>query len=142
MFQFPLFALLYLYIRYEVCRHDSARVAPFGYPRIIDCLHLTEAFRSLPRPSSALCTKASTMCPLYLDQNCNIFSLLFVYPNVKNRCSLCIFSLYFMLICLSLLCGAKRDRTANLCLARAALSQLSYSPKNLAAFGILSFLPF
>ena len=25
-------------------------------------------------------------------------------------------------------CGANRDRTGNLCLARAALSQLSYSP--------------
>jgi hypothetical protein len=27
---------------------------PFGYPRILDCVRLPEAFRSLPRPSSAL----------------------------------------------------------------------------------------
>ena len=29
-------------------------VAPFGYPRITDCVHLPAAFRSLPRPSSPL----------------------------------------------------------------------------------------
>ena len=39
------------------------RVAPFGNLRVNGCLHLTEAYRSLPRPSSPSCAKASTVCP-------------------------------------------------------------------------------
>src|SRR5262245_32793213 len=38
-------------------------VAPFGDLRVKACLRLTEAFRSLPRPSSPSCAKASTVCP-------------------------------------------------------------------------------
>ena len=33
-------------------RHDSRRVFPFGDRRVYGCLHLTDAYRSLPRPSS------------------------------------------------------------------------------------------
>ena len=36
-------------------------VAPFGNLRIKGCLHLPEAYRSLPRPSSPLRAKASTI---------------------------------------------------------------------------------
>jgi hypothetical protein len=36
-------------------------VAPFGDLRIKGCLHLPEAYRSLPRPSSPLRAKASTI---------------------------------------------------------------------------------
>ena len=43
--------------------HDSRRVSPFGHPRVEDCLRLTEAYRSLPRPSSPARAKASTMRP-------------------------------------------------------------------------------
>ena len=43
------------------------RVSPFRYPRIIACLRLPAAFRSLPRLSSALSAKASTLCPSSLD---------------------------------------------------------------------------
>ena len=32
----------------------SRGVSPFGYPRLFACTRLTEAFRSVPRPSSAL----------------------------------------------------------------------------------------
>jgi hypothetical protein len=39
---------------------SSGWVPPFGHPRITDCLHLPEAFRSWPRPSSPTCAKAST----------------------------------------------------------------------------------
>ena len=39
--------------------HDSSRVTPFGNPRVIACLPLTVAYRSLPRPSSPIGTKAS-----------------------------------------------------------------------------------
>ena len=38
-------------------------VAPFGNLRIKGYLHLTEAYRSLSRPSSPADAKASTMCP-------------------------------------------------------------------------------
>ncbi|KAF1856150.1 hypothetical protein Lal_00002525 [Lupinus albus] len=37
-----------------VTMHDHRRVSPFGYPRIKTCLQFPVAFRSLPRPSSAL----------------------------------------------------------------------------------------
>lgn len=43
--------------------HDPCRVSPFGHPRIKACLRLPGAFRSLPRPSSPLCAKASTVHP-------------------------------------------------------------------------------
>ncbi len=46
-----------------ITRHDSRWVSPFGCLRIYACLQLPEAFRCLPRPSSALCAKASTVCP-------------------------------------------------------------------------------
>ena len=38
-------------------------VAPFGNPRVGACLRLSEAYRSLPRPSSPSCAKASTVRP-------------------------------------------------------------------------------
>ena len=37
------------------------RVSPFGYPRIVACVRLPEAFRRLLRPSSALYAKTSTV---------------------------------------------------------------------------------
>src|SRR5574341_1071098 len=43
------------------------RVAPFGDPGITACLQLPQAYRSLPRPSSPLCAKASTVRPYALD---------------------------------------------------------------------------
>ena len=41
----------------------SGWVAPFGNPRVTVCSRLTEAFRSLLRPSSPTRAKASTVCP-------------------------------------------------------------------------------
>lgn len=38
-------------------------VAPFGYPRVYGRLHLSGAFRSLPRPSSLSDALASSVCP-------------------------------------------------------------------------------
>jgi hypothetical protein len=43
------------------------RVAPFGNPGITACLQLPQAYRSLPRPSSPSCAKASTVRPYTLD---------------------------------------------------------------------------
>ena len=43
------------------------RVSPFGYLRFSACLRLPVAFRSLPRPSSALGAWASALCSCSLD---------------------------------------------------------------------------
>ena len=37
-------------------------VTPFGNRRVKGCLHLTDAYRSLPRPSSTVSAKAFTIC--------------------------------------------------------------------------------
>ena len=42
---------------------SQPRVSPFGNPRINVCSRLPEAYRSDPRPSSALSAKASTVSP-------------------------------------------------------------------------------
>ena len=63
MFQFPRYALTGLCIQPGVTEHDLRRVSPFGNLRVAGCLHLTGAFRSLPRPSSHPDAKASTTCP-------------------------------------------------------------------------------
>ena len=63
MVHFPRFAPASLCIQLVVTGHDSSGVAPFGHLRIKACLPLPEAFRSLPRPSSPLCAKASTVNP-------------------------------------------------------------------------------
>ena len=42
-------------------------VSPFGYLRIDVCLRLPAAFRSWPRPSSAIGALASTLCSSSLD---------------------------------------------------------------------------
>jgi hypothetical protein len=52
MFQFPGFASL--------AGSPCGGVSPFGYPRINGRSPLPAAFRSVPRPSSPLSTKAST----------------------------------------------------------------------------------
>jgi hypothetical protein len=60
MFQFPRLPPA----RVRVIAHDGDGVAPFGNPRITACSRLPGAYRRAPRPSSALCPKASTRCPL------------------------------------------------------------------------------
>ena len=40
----------------------NGRVSPFGNPRIEACSRLPEAYRSVLRPSSPACAKASTRC--------------------------------------------------------------------------------
>ena len=44
------------------------QVSPFRYLRIDGCLRLPEAFRSLPRLSSAPSAKAFSLCSFLLDQ--------------------------------------------------------------------------
>ena len=43
------------------------RVSPFGHPGITARLQLPQAYRSLPRPSSPLDAKASTVCLIAFD---------------------------------------------------------------------------
>jgi hypothetical protein len=64
MFQFAGLPPPGLCVQPGVTGHDPSRVSPFGHPRITVCSRLPEAFRSLPRPSSALGAKASTPCPV------------------------------------------------------------------------------
>ena len=63
MSHFPPLTSHRLCIQRAMTGHDSRRVSPFGHPRVEACLRLTEAFRSLPRPSSPSRAKASTMRP-------------------------------------------------------------------------------
>ena len=63
MVHFPRFASSGLCIQPVITRHDSGGVAPFRNPRIKACLPLPEAYRCLPRLSSPLCAKASTVNP-------------------------------------------------------------------------------
>ena len=63
MVHFSPLASAELCVHSEMTGHDHCRVSPFGHPRIKACLRLPEAYRSLLRPSSPLCTKASTVNP-------------------------------------------------------------------------------
>jgi hypothetical protein len=62
MVHFPPFAPPFLWIQKGVTGHDSRRVSPFGHPRL-SMQQLTEAYRSLRRPSSPPSAKASTVRP-------------------------------------------------------------------------------
>jgi hypothetical protein len=63
MFQFPGFASC---LR-RMTDLAAGRVAPFGNPGITASLQLPQAYRSLARPSSPPCAKASTVRPYALD---------------------------------------------------------------------------
>ena len=54
MFQFPRFPSHDLCVQPRDAADSLRQVSLFGYPRIIACTRLPEAFRSVPRPSSAL----------------------------------------------------------------------------------------
>ncbi len=61
MFHFTAFGFPRLWIGRGIPRITAGRVAPFGDLRINACLRLPGAYRSLPRPSSLVETKASTV---------------------------------------------------------------------------------
>ena len=63
MVHFPALSSTRLCIQRGIPQHDSRWVAPFGHLRVEACLQLTEAFRSLPRPSSTSGAKAFTVHP-------------------------------------------------------------------------------
>ena len=141
-----------LWIQQSVRIHDDTQVPPFGYPRINACLRLPEAFRCSPRPSSAPGAQASAVCPcllilLWLTYFWMCLNVLLAFvslssfqgtndsPPQRQKLSYHIRpdeSSHFLLPLPAgghgIIGGAKRDRTADLLLARQALSQLSYGP--------------
>ena len=66
MFQFPGLPPPALCVRAGVAGDGPRGVRPFGDPRVAGQVPLTAAYRSLSRPSSASCAKASTVCPQHL----------------------------------------------------------------------------
>ena len=89
MFQFPGFASLHS----KDDRPSACRVAPFRNPRVKGRLHLTAAYRSLPRLSSPTRAQASTMCPFLLSPHrnmmhcCNLFAA-YTFSFLRNYKSL------------------------------------------------------
>src|SRR4029079_10337065 len=73
MFQFPGLA------PFRVTGVAAGRVAPFGHPEITARVQLPQAYRSLPRPSSPLDAKASTVRLIAFDLNalCSLTSTKF-----------------------------------------------------------------
>ena len=63
MVHFPGLSSPGLCIQPGILRYEPEWVAPFGNPRVKACLRLTEAYRSLPRPSSTPGAKAFTVRP-------------------------------------------------------------------------------
>ena len=63
MFQFPGCPSSNLCVQQEDARGSLERVSSFGNPRIKACTRLPEAYRSVPRPSSAFGAKAFTESP-------------------------------------------------------------------------------
>ena len=63
MVHFPGLSSTDLLIRSVMLRYEPEWVAPFGNLRVKACLRLTEAYRSLPRPSSTPGAKAFTVRP-------------------------------------------------------------------------------
>ena len=59
----PQVPLAYLFVSIYDTGGSLQWVSPFGHPRIGACSQLPEAFRSVPRPSSAFGAKASTVNP-------------------------------------------------------------------------------
>ena len=73
MFQFPPFAPPSLCIQEGDTQGLPEWVAPFGNLRVNGYLRLTEAYRSLSRPSSPADAKASPMCPCSLPTTPLVF---------------------------------------------------------------------
>ena len=93
------------------------QVLPFGYPGITGPVHLPRAFSQLSTSffGSRRLGILRVPFPSFSSLNLSFLQLLLFY-------------LLFISHCPSFLGGDKRVRTADLCLARAALSQLSYIP--------------
>lgn len=72
-----------------------SRVPPFGHLRLIARFQLTKAFRRIPRPSSPLTAKASTVCASLLDHIISITSKLHAYFSIQDACFTSLFTHIF-----------------------------------------------
>ena len=139
--------------------HNHSRIAPFGHLRVKGHLHLTAAFRSLSRPSSADIAKASTVCSYYLNL-CKIHTLTFLasqdasascclkdFPSVRQKTFRVKYFFRFLLLYsfqrTDFLIkdqdgGDEENRTPDPLLARQVLSQLSYTPILASSFAWVS----
>jgi hypothetical protein len=79
MFQFPPLASRPLCIQERDSQGFLGRVSPFGNLRVTGYLRLTEAYRSLSRPSSPADAKASPVCPCSLPDSPSV--------QVEKACS-------------------------------------------------------
>ena len=87
MFQFTGFPS-YSYVLAAWWQNFFCRVSPFGYPWINTCLQFPMAFRSLPRPSSALDAKAFTLRSCSLDRITFVmfaFSFFFCFLKICSQ---------------------------------------------------------
>ena len=108
-------------------KSSTCRVSPFGYQGIYACLRLPLAFRSLPRPSSALGALASTLCSSSLD---------YVDPETRY--------IYFRLLSNLFLCNwsfKTFSRLSSLCSCQGAWV-ISHPPLPILSFGSGLSLPF
>ena len=80
MFQFPRLPLPGLCVQPGVTGNGSRRVYPLADPRVQGSVPLAVAYRSLSRPSSASCAKASTVCPYHLLLD---GSVLHIHPGAR-----------------------------------------------------------
>ena len=62
----------------------ARRVFPFGDPRVQGRVPLTADYRSLPRPSSASCAKASAACPYHLPSISDGMVLRLIGPLLRG----------------------------------------------------------
>ena len=85
----------------QVCttRYYPSQVTPFGHPRIIACLQLPEVFRSLPRPSSPVGTKAFTVRPYLLHHIAKVFYHSYNTTKPFRDLLYCLFILVCMFLC-------------------------------------------
>jgi hypothetical protein len=65
----------------------AGRVSPFGHPEITACVQLPQAYRSLPRPSSPLDAKASTVCLIAFDLKSLCYMIRFGFPVTPHACA-------------------------------------------------------
>ena len=139
MVQFPASHFGHLLIQCPMTAIQSCRVTPFGYPGINGCLLLTQAFRSLPRPSSSDSAKASTMDPFSLDHIIMGFgrwskprSIASQYIQGFNHLGQIPISHLYLCKRTALTeinFGGMGNRTPDIQLAKLTLYQLSYTPQ-------------
>src|ERR1700759_1652665 len=84
MFQFPSLPSAPYVFRYGYQRITTGGFPHSEIPGSKVGQHLTRAYRSRPRPSSALGAKASTVCPYSLDREELIISQLWSFQGARE----------------------------------------------------------